>query len=202
MAIKNVVFDIGNVLLKWKPREIIDKNFPKERNLNLLANKILESSIWTELNLGNVTEKEAIKLYNKNLNISIEQLTHLIEEAKHALIPIEGSLELLNKLYDLAIPLYCITDNVKEIMAFLKQRYDFFKKFKDIIVSAELGILKPAEAIYLHLIRKHNLISSETVFIDDLQKNVEGAKAVGMYGIHFTTASDCSAKLSHLGINL
>ncbi|WP_375327191.1 HAD family hydrolase [Candidatus Tisiphia endosymbiont of Nemotelus uliginosus] len=202
MVIKNIVFDIGNVLLKWQPIDITTKTFPNELNPHSLARKIFESSIWLDLNRGKITEKEAIILYYEDLNISIEQLNDLLMEVKRSLTPIDGSIELLNNVYDLGMPLYSITDNVREIVSFLKQKYNFFEKFIDIIVSAELGLLKPSKDIYLYLINKYKLIPEETVFIDDLYQNIEGAKAVGMHGIHFTTANKCREALKSLSIKV
>jgi putative hydrolase of the HAD superfamily len=203
MVIKNIVFDIGNVLLRWEPLYIVTKNFPDIIDPAPLARKIFESDIWRDLNLGKITEKEAIKLYSTNLaEITIQQLTDLMKTVKNSLVPVTGSLELLKNIHNSRIPLYSITNNVHEIIFFLRKKYDFLKVFRDIIVSAEVSVLKPSRAIYLHLIDKYQLIPGETVFIDDLSQNVEGAKLVGMYGIHFSTAHDCQIKLRRLGINI
>lgn len=203
MVIKNIVFDIGNVLLRWEPLYILTKNFPDIIDPVPLARQIFESDIWRDLNLGKITEEEAIELYSSNLEeITVQQLTDLMKTVKNSLAPVTGSLELLKNIHNSRISLYSITDNVQEIMSFLRKKYDFLKVFRDIIVSAEVGVLKPSKTIYLHLINKYQLIPDETVFIDDLSKNVEGAKLVGMHGIHFSTAHDCKIKLRQLGVNI
>lgn len=203
MVIKNIVFDIGNVLLRWEPLYIITKNFSDIIDPVPLACQIFESDIWRDLNLGKITEEEAIALYSSNLEeITVQQLTDLMKTVKISLTPVTGSLELLKNIYNSSISLYSITDNVQEIMSFLRNKYDFLKVFRDIIVSSEVGVLKPSKTIYLHLINKYQLIPDETVFIDDLSKNVEGANLVGMHGIHFSTAHDCKIKLRQLGVNI
>lgn len=203
MVINNVVFDIGNVLLKWQPLSIITKNFPDVSDPALLVSQVFESYIWQDLNLGKITEEEAIKLYSNDLEyLAVQQLTNLMQTIKDSLTPVEGAVELLKKVHNLGLAIYAITDNVQEIMSFLKQKYDFFTVFRDIIVSAEIGVLKPSKTIYLHLIDKYKIIPCATVFIDDLPQNVEGAKLVGMNGIHFSTANDCQVKLRQLGVKL
>lgn len=203
MMVKNIVFDIGNVLLKWRPVDIVIKNFPSVLDPSVLAHKIFDSYIWKDLNLGKITEEDAVKLYYNNLEaVSVQQLTNLMTTVKESLTPVEGSIELLNDIQNLAIPLYSVTDNVKEIMSFIRQKYSFLNSFIDIIVSAEIGVLKPSQTIYMYLINKYQLVPEETVFIDDLHQNVLGAKSVGMRGIHFTSASDCRVKLKQLGIQL
>ena len=202
MGIKNIVFDIGNVLVRWDPLPAVIHHFPEEKFPEILTTTIFKSKIWYDLNLGKLTEINAIKLYSKELKIAENKLQELIASIKESLIPIDGSFELLNELYMLKFPLYCITDNVKEIMIFLKNRYDFLTKFSDIVVSAELGVLKPNPLMYQKLINSHGFIPSETVFIDDLLPNIQGAIDLGWHGILFTNSKDCRLKLQNLGVEI
>ncbi len=200
MKIKNVVFDIGNVLLRWVPQEVIQNFFPEEKSPAEMVLKIFKSPVWLDLNRGKLTEKEAIRIYSQQLAISVARLDELMGAIKESIVPVEGSLELLDDLYEQGVPLYSITDNVKEIMKFLKNRYDFFHKFSGMIVSAEIGVLKPSPLIYQRLIDSYRLIPQETVFIDDLLQNAQGARDAGLQGIHFTDAAQCRAELRRLGV--
>ena len=200
MTIQNVVFDIGNVLLRWEPQEIVQAHFSDEPFPQELTAKIFKSPIWYDLNLGKLTEKEAIQLYSQQLAIPVAKLEMLMADIKESLTPIDGSLEFLDELHAQGTPLYSITDNVKEIMKFLKAQYSFFHKFSGIAVSAEIGVLKPSALIYQHLIDSYHLIPQETVFIDDLAKNVQGAQDIGLQGIHFTNAAHCRMELQRLGV--
>ncbi len=67
-------------------------------------------------------------------------------------------------------------------------------------MSAELGVLKPQVKMYQSLLTRYKLDASETVFIDDMQHNVAGAKAVGMAGIQFENAAQCEDELKALGL--
>lgn len=192
---KNIVFDIGNVLLKWSPLDIVKTLFPLEPNPDILAQQIFKSQIWYDLNLGKLTEEEAIFLYRQEFPTKTAQLKILMEVVKKSLVPLQGSLELLNRAYQSGRSLYSITDNVKEIIVFLKKEYDFFEKFQGIIVSADVGLLKPNIGIYRTLLDRYGLQPSETIFMDDVIANVEGARQVGMYAIHFTTAEACEGEL-------
>nr|WP_316354646.1 HAD-IA family hydrolase [Candidatus Trichorickettsia mobilis] len=102
----------------------------------------------------------------------------------------------------LKINLYAITDNVKEIMEYHKIHSNFMDYFKDIIVSAEVGILKPDPKIYQHLLNKHNIDPFDSVFVDDLMANVESALSVKMHAFQFTDAKSCEEQLIKLGIKL
>lgn len=202
MSIKNIVFDVGNVLVRWEPLAIVNRVFNEEIYPQELVAKIFKSSIWYKLNLGTITEKEAIVLYNQELGISNSKLQELMDVIKESLVPIDGSISLLNELYMLKFPLYCITDNIKELVDFLKNKYDFFYKFSGVVVSADLGVLKPNPLMYTHLSDSYSLVPSETVFIDDLLVNIQGAINLGWHGIVFTSPEDCRLQLKNLGVKI
>jgi putative hydrolase of the HAD superfamily len=200
MVIKNVVFDIGNVLLKWDPKAVVTELFPEHPNPQELTYALFKSEVWMDLNRGLITQNEAILIYNNSLAIEKSKLEKLMYRVKDSLTPLEGSLELLDKLYKNGIPLYSITDNVHEIMAHLKSKYDFWDKFSGVVVSAELGILKPSAEIYRNLLQQYKLTPAETLFIDDHLPNVEGAKQVGMHALQFTNAKECEKTLIKEGL--
>ncbi len=198
--IKNIVFDIGNVLVRWSPTTIIATVFEDEPDVDALTKKFFKSPIFYDLNLGKVTEEEAIVLCQQELDLPHDVVKKVFKTAKESLIPLPGSFELLEDVYQAGIPLYSITDNVKEFMHYLRSTYSFLDKFKGVVVSAEVGILKPAAGIFHHLLDNYNLIPEETVFLDDMQVNVEGAEKVGMKGIQFTDAATCRQQLAQLGL--
>lgn len=195
MKIKNVVFDVGNVLVRWAPSEVIQVTFPEFEPKDFLQKM---RPIWIDLNLGKLTEREAIDRYHKELGVSKERLLDFMLALKRHQEPLEGSVELLIKLQKLGVNLFSITDNVKEIMAYHRKFSKFPPYFKDIIVSADIEILKPDSRIYRHLLDKHNLNPRESVFIDDVLVNVEGAIAVGMNAFQFIDIASCEQSLDRL----
>ena len=194
---KNIVFDIGNVLLKWSPQDIVKTLFPAAPHQDILVRKIFKSQIWYDLNLGKLTEKEAIFLYIQEFPADSVVFETLMDVVNESLTPLKGSLELFDNAYQSGRSLYSITDNVKEIMIFLRKKYNFFEKFQGIVVSAEEGFLKPSPRLYQILLDRYDLTASETIFMDDILANVEGARQVGMHGIHFTDADACAKELRH-----
>lgn len=199
MAIKNIIFDFGNVLVRWAPYEVIETALPSY-NSGELFDKM--KPVWIDLNLGKLTTKEAINLYHQQLNIPLTELENLMREFCIAQTKIPGSHELLQELKEMGTNLYAITDNIKEIITYHKSHSNFLHYFKDIVVSADVGILKPDKKIYQYLLDRNNIDPAESVFIDDIEKNVEGAKQVGMQAFQFTDAKSCRKKLISLGIKL
>jgi putative hydrolase of the HAD superfamily len=167
-----------------------------------LTLKLFKSPIWFDLNLGKLTESEAIEAYKQQLDLPDVNYEALMVAVRESLVPLEGSVELLDELFKKGVPLYSITDNVNEIIHYLKRRYTFFEQFKGIVVSADIGVLKPSPIIYKKLIDSHNLTPAECVFIDDLEKNAQGAREVGMQAIHFLNAEQCRQDLRKFGLDV
>ena len=117
MQIKNVIFDIGNVLVRWAPEEVVKSIFPDADPTYFIKQM---RSLWIDLNLGKLTEIESLSAFANQLGISEQEVLTLMLRLKTSQTPVAGSLELLKKLHMARIPLYSITDNVKEIVEYHK----------------------------------------------------------------------------------
>lgn len=198
--IKNVVFDVGNVIVRWSPLEITQLTFGSITDLEGRALSIFQSAIWSDLNKGLLTESEAKLRYQQELDLSSLECDRLFYYVKQTQILLHGSVDLIERVKRAGYGVYALTDNVAEIVEYLKATYEFWPLFDGAAVSAELGMLKPQPEIYQALLFNNGLEASETVFIDDMPYNVEGAKAVGMAGIQFIDAVRCENELRVLGV--
>ena len=200
--IKNVVFDVGNVIVRWAPLEIARLAFGDIDDLESRARSIFQSAIWLDLNKGFLSESEAKLRYQRELNLSPLECDRLFYYVKQTQILLHGSVELIERVKRSGYGVYALTDNVVEIVEYLKNTYEFWPLFDGAVVSAELGMLKPQPEIYQALLSENNLKASETVFIDDMPYNVKGAEAVGIAGIQFVDAEQCQNALLRLGVHL
>lgn len=200
--IKNVVFDVGNVLVRWAPEEIVRLTFGNDVDVQVKAKAIFGHELWLALNRGEFTEEDVKKQYQIELGLSEDELDTLFFYVKESLIPIYGSLALLRTLKSQGYKVYALTDNVHEIVTFLKQRYEFWHEFDGAIVSAEVGCLKPEKEIYHHLLAQYDLNPEQTVFLDDMSPNVEGAQHVGIHSIQFLNAQQATQALNKLGVTV
>lgn len=200
--IKNIVFDIGNVLVKWEPIPVMKKIFPERLDHEQMVKDVVKSEIWYNLNKGKISEQEAIVQYHQLLDLKLPQVEILMQEIKESLVPMQGSFELVEQLSKANYPLYIITDNTFEIEAYLRSRYNFWQHFKGVVNSARIGVLKPNPAIYHHLLDTYKLTPEECIFFDDLPANVEGAIKVNMQARLFTSAKKCIEDLQALNISV
>ncbi|EJE4174012.1 HAD family hydrolase [Vibrio rotiferianus] len=200
--VRNIVFDVGNVIVRWEPLEIIRLTFVESEDHEQLAKAIFQSQMWVNLNKGLISEAEAKTQYQQTLGLSeweCEQLFYYVKQTQRLIV---GSIELIQHIKSAGYNVYALTDNVHEIVSYLKSTYSFWPLFDGAIVSADVGMLKPQPEIYHSLLNKFELIASETVFIDDMLYNVEGAKSVGMHAIQFEDIGQCEKDLISLGLNI
>lgn len=198
--IKNVVFDIGNVVVRWAPLEIVRLTFGNVGSPEEKVKSIFQSDTWLDLNKGIISESEAKLQYQRFLGFSELDCERLFYYVKQTQILIYGSVELIRRVKAAGYRVFALTDNVHEIVSYLKETYTFWNLFEGATVSAEVGLLKPQPDIYQSLLTQHSLEATQTVFIDDMPYNVEGAKAVGIAAIQFENAVQCEADLKSLGL--
>jgi putative hydrolase of the HAD superfamily len=196
----NVVFDVGNVLVRWSPHEIMRRALADQSDTDVWAERFFGHELWRELNRGHFTEAEAKRRYLSDLPLTPAQIDAVFHHVKHSQDAVPGSHELLRRLHAANYPLFALTDNVREIVAYLRTRYDFWSYLRGAVVSAEIGYLKPEPEIFRALLDTHALDPRATVFIDDVPRNVEGARAVGMHAIQFHDAVQCEQALRELAL--
>lgn len=201
--IKNVVFDVGNVMVRWSPPEIVYRCFAlaPESDANLeRAQALFRCETWRRLNLGQLTQAEAELTFQADLGLTADETRDVFFHVMDHQEMIEGTLEIARRLRQAGYRVFALTDNVHEIVAHLKSRHRFWDVFEGAVVSAEIGLMKPDAAIFRHLLQTFGLQPSETVFFDDVQGNIDGARAVGIEARLFTTADKCEQDLRELGL--
>lgn len=197
----NVVFDIGNVIVRWAPQEIIRLTFGDDAPLETLARRLFQNEIWMSLNKGLLSEAEAATRYQAQYPLSAQDCARFFYYVKHTQLLLYGSLDLLMRVKKAGYRVYALTDNVHEIVAYLQTTYDFWPLFDGTVVSADLGVMKPSPEIYQALLTRHHLQATETVFLDDMAANVQGAQALGITAIRFKNAAQGERELNALGLS-
>jgi len=159
-------------------------------------------NIWIPLNLGRITVKQAVQRYQDQLGLKSEETDQLWQQVLDTQDPVPGSLELMRQAKAAGYGIYALSDNVHEIVDHLKSNHDFWPLLDGAVISAEVGLLKPDPEIYLHLLSRHGLIAEETIFMDDILRNVEGAQSIGMRSFQFSSAKQARSALQEHGVLL
>jgi 2-haloacid dehalogenase len=114
--------------------------------------------------------------------------------------PIAGSVEILGELRDRATPLYALTNFSAETFPPAFARFEFLRWFRGIVVSGEIGLIKPDPRIFHALVERYAIEPGRAMFIDDVAVNAEAATTAGIHGIRFTSPEALRAELSAFGL--
>jgi FMN phosphatase YigB (HAD superfamily) len=180
--IKNIVFDIGNVLLSFKPSEFFDKkNYPENIKATILAD-IFGSKEWRMLDNGDINTTEAIDAIALKSSLKREEISHVFNLRTELMFPLDLNVRLLPKLKKQGFRLYFLSNFPIDIFEEVKTGYFFFKYFDGGLISSEVKFSKPDSRIFEILLEKYSLIPEECLFIDDSEINVKGSISAGMKG--------------------
>ncbi len=193
-TIKNIVFDIGNVLVGFDSKNVLQKILPDSQFKALYLEHFVLSDLWLELDKGTLSIDQATHQFirrispqlnlNKNDQDSIKkELHYFCEHFVDAMFVIEENkalFEHINKIY----PTYILSNFQAIPFERLTQKHaPFILDAKGLVISAHIKMVKPQATIYQYLLKTFKLNPSETLFIDDICENIVAAAAQGIQGI-------------------
>jgi 2-haloacid dehalogenase len=195
-----VVFDVGNVLLRWDPRHLYRKLFDDEARMEWFLSTICTSEWNIEQDRGRDWDEAVALLVERHPDHATP--IRAFHERWHETVSgvFDDNVALLERLRAAGVPNYCITNFSGAKFIEAKKRFPFLAGFDGVVVSGDERVLKPDPAIYRLLLDRYALEAGACVFIDDSKANVEGARAVGMHAIHYLEPMDLSAELRRLGL--
>lgn len=197
-----VVFDVGNVLLRWDPRHLYRRLIPDEARLSWFMQNVCTATWNLEQDRGRPWADAVALLVAQHPEW--EREIRAYDECWHETVAgvIEDSVTVLTELKAKGEKVYAITNFSREKWAESVIRFPFLGMFDGTIVSAHERLLKPEPAIYHTLLERYGLNAGDCIFVDDSERNIEGARAVGMQGLHFVEPIDLRAELRGLGVAL
>jgi 2-haloacid dehalogenase len=201
MNIKNIIFDLGGVLVDWNPRYLYKKIFETEKEIDWFLTNICNSQ-WNSLQDAGRTLEEATRFlvvrhpeYTAEINAYYERWTEMLNGH------IEGTVQILEKLKTQdSHQLLALTNWSSETFPTALEMFDFLYSFKGIVVSGDEKLIKPDHRIYQLLFNRYGIAPQESVFIDDSPANIEAAQDLGMRGILFTGPDDLEKQLNAINV--
>ncbi|MEX1307702.1 MAG: HAD family phosphatase [Eubacteriales bacterium] len=184
----NFVFDIGNVLVDFKP-EIFLKGFIDDAtDRNRINEIIFKSSEWIELDRGTITAEEAGENFCNREPQYRDLIGMTMARIPEMLTLKEETAKMLPKVKAAGHGLYYLSNYHKDLSRFIQNKYDIFTLFDGGVFSCDVRLIKPSAEIYEFFLEKYQLTPETCLFIDDTAENVTGAQKVGMKGVVFTEA--------------
>lgn len=200
VRVTNVVFDIGNVLIRWDPKRLYGRLFPDPERRDWFLAQICTEDWNREMDRGLPFAEGIADLVHRHPEWEPEIRAWDLHWHEMVPGPIDGSVAILESLRARDVPTWAITNFSTEKFAEAVVRFPFLAGFRDTVVSAHEKRLKPDPAIYHTLLDRNGLAAADCLFIDDTLANVEGARAVGMSAVPFTTPEQLALDLAAHGV--
>ncbi|MGQ0589289.1 MAG: HAD family hydrolase [Sphingosinicella sp.] len=201
MTATAVVFDVGNVLYGWDPEAFLVRQIADDdARLKFIAD--VDFYAWHERLDGGRPYDEAAAELNETFPQYAALIAAWSERFGETITgPVPGVHALVEALDAAGVPLFAITNFSADFWPpFHARERAFFDRFRDIVVSGEVKLLKPDPAIYWLALDRFRLRPADALFVDDRAINVAAAEAVGMKAHLFTTAEDLRARLEAEGL--
>jgi FMN phosphatase YigB (HAD superfamily) len=196
--VRNVIFDLGGVVLDWNPDRIVAGIVPEPGLQSAYRQSLFGHADWGEFDRGTVTEAELVERLALRLGRSPQDWRATLDAIRNSLVEKTDTVKLIRALQRRGVSLYCLSNMPVDVYTHLKIQHTFWDAFSGIVISGEVKMMKPEPEVFLHLLTTFGIRAEDSVFIDDLAANVEAARQTGMQAILFKDAHQCEEELAPL----
>ena len=197
---KAVLFDIGNVFVRWDPRYLYEKLITDPAELDFFLENVVTLAWHTHHDAGRTFAEGREILardYPQYLDLIAAYDTRWTETIGELLT---GTVEVLEALRAKGIPCYALTNFSAEKWPHFERSYAFTQHFAGVVVSGEEGLVKPDPQIFQLCIDRFGLDPKQTRFIDDRAENVQAAETLGFKGHIFTNSDMLKRDMQKTGV--
>jgi putative hydrolase of the HAD superfamily len=195
----NVVFDLGGVVVRWQPDELIAAVFDDPDLRLRVRREIINHADWLALDRGVLSKSEAVVRAAQRTGLDEAVVEDFLDRVPSALTPVADTVALMRRVRAHGHRLYCLSNMQHASIVYLQSAHDYWDVFEGAVISSRIKLIKPEPAIYAHLLETYKLRADETVFIDDTAVNLPPAQALGIRTIRFEDPVQCERALRALG---
>ena len=202
MTRRTVVFDVGGVIVRWQPLELMREHLPMAAPEVAFAQVFqgwAPGADWGEFDLGRVEAGALAVRIAARTGYPAEALAALIAAVPQHLQPMPESVALIERVRAAGHRLALLSNMPRPFADHLETTHDCFGWFEHRAWSGRLGAMKPRRAIFDHVAAALAVDPREAVFIDDHAGNIESARTLGWQALHFTSAAQCENHLRARG---
>jgi putative hydrolase of the HAD superfamily len=206
MTTLRIVFDLGAVVLRWQPREVLrtalGPRIASDADAAHWEREIFQSygGDWGDFDRGTVEVPDLVRRIAARTGLSASEVQAVVDHVPEALQPIPETVALIDALHGAGYRLHYLSNMPAPIAAVLEAREPVFRRFASGVFSGRVQLAKPDAAIFELAARRFEAEPETLVFLDDHEPNVAAARACGWQAQHFTTAADAPAGLRLAGI--
>ncbi|MBT8230945.1 MAG: HAD family phosphatase [Bacteroidia bacterium] len=197
--IRNIIFDLGGVLIDWQPSAVYKTIFDTSEEVDWFLDNICTME-WNVIQDAGRSLKEATEVLQRQHPDWHDEIAAFYGRWTEMLVgPITGTVDLLSVMKQRKTHnIFALTNWSSETFPIALERYDFLHWFEGIVVSGEEKCKKPDPKIYNTLLDRYHLNANECLFIDDNLENVNAAKELDMEAFHFESPGELKLFLQSL----
>lgn len=196
--IKNIILDMGNVLLTFNPEVCLNTFLDTEEDRAIIRKELFEGPEWIQGDYGTITNEQRYEPVSKRVPKGLHtQLKKCVEQWQMCMQPVSGAKEFCEYLKAKGYKVYVLSNACNEFYNYFP-RFEEVSYFEGVMVSSDVRMIKPEREIYEHFLSTYHLCAGECLFIDDMPANIEGAASVGIHTFRFTGDFEAIKKEYHL----
>lgn len=194
--IKNIIFDVGKVLVEWEPDVAMRKLGFDEETVKAVSEATIETNDWNESDRSVLSDEEQLQVFIEKAPAYEKEIRLFWDHVGTAIWQYDYVKGWMQELKDRGYRLYILSNYARRTYAQTRENaLSFLEDVDGQIFSFEVHQIKPEPEIYQTLLEKFDLKPEECVFLDDRAENIRGAEAAGIHGIQFTGYEAAKAKL-------
>lgn len=179
--IKNIIFDMGGVLIDYNPEKTLYGIFDRE-TADILLREIFRNQLWADKDRGIIAPEEIMKIKKDAIPEAVyEKVCEMVDNFYPYMPVFEQMYDFVKSLRENGYGIYLLS-NASADFHIRREGIPALSLFDGVLISADYKLLKPEKEIYEALYKEFDLKPEECFFIDDVQKNIDGARATGMDG--------------------
>lgn len=195
--LKNVIFDIGNVLMSFDAQNYGAVYFKDKAMAKIMQDAINSYGLWDRCDMGDRDVLEIIDEFALTVKGYEDMARTAALDSLNFVLHVDYAIPWLKELKAAGFNVYFLSNYNKYLRDVKPEILDFIPYMDGGIFSCDVHLLKPHKEIYEALLAKYGLKAEECIFLDDRVANIEGGKAVGMDGIVFKTYEQGYAELKN-----
>jgi len=204
---RTVVFDVGGVVVRWQPRELVRQVLPLQAHDEASARAVVAALFeafgpeadWSLFDRGRIGPDALAERIAARTGYPLQGLRTLIAAIPAHIQPIPASVALLERVRAAGHRLTLLSNMPIGYADHLEAAHACFAWFEARVFSGRIGLIKPERAMFDHAREALALDLQHTLFIDDHTGNVEAARTFGWQALHFESAAQCEAALRREG---
>lgn len=179
-TIKNIIFDVGDVLLEYRWKDMLmDKGLSEDEAVRI-GTMLFDDPLWHEFDLAEMSDAEVIQAYIKKYPQDAEIIEWFITHGEQMPVARQDVWDKMHELKECGYGIYLLSNYSKDLFEKHTKGASFFDDIDGKVVSYQIHITKPDRRIYQYLLDQYDLDPAECIFFDDRADNTDAAEKMGM----------------------